>query len=314
MAVSSNSPGIAESPAGLDARPLRICGFGVAALMCSAIGSTEALAWATKYAPPTATCGDATQVSTDIQICGGPTGAPYGVELQWMPADAFLGVWPAFPTTTACRAWLKAKTPAGKFSLDPGECVTVSVGDSLVDQGGASLCNVPLQCGTNYIFRVRARGSDVVGQSKFTANLTCGTSPCSEEDSCTYTQGYWKTHGPDATGGNSNEWPINILNLGTPSYIDTQLQSILDKAPMGNGLVSLAHQLIAAKLNVANGADDTDVAATITAADALIGALSIPPVGGGFLAPSVTSSLNEALTDYNEGATGPGHCSDEPTP
>ena len=98
------------------------------------------------------------------------------------------------------------------------------------------------------------------------------------------------------------------------NYIDAQLQDILDKAPAGNGLLDSAHQLIAAKLNVANGADDTDVAATITAADALIGALVIPPVGGGFLAPSLTSSLNDALTDYNEGATAPGHCSDEPTP
>jgi hypothetical protein len=70
----------------------------------------------------------------------------------------------------------------------------------------------------------------------------------------------------------------------------------------------LAHQLIAAKLNVANGADDTAVAAGIAAADALIGGLVVPPVGSGSLASSATSALTETLTSYNEGLIGPGHC------
>ena len=91
-------------------------------------------------------------------------------------------------------------------------------------------------------------------------------------------------------------------------HTPTQLQSILREAHKGNGLVSLAHQLIAAKLNIANGADDSAIAATITAADALIGALVIPPVGTGSLSPSQTSTLNDTLTEYNEGAIGPGHC------
>jgi hypothetical protein len=91
-------------------------------------------------------------------------------------------------------------------------------------------------------------------------------------------------------------------------YSDLQLQAIFDAPAKGNGLIALAHQLIAAKLNVAKGADGTAVAATIVAADALIGGLVIPPVGSGYLAPSATSALTEALADYNEGATGPGHC------
>jgi hypothetical protein len=66
--------------------------------------------------------------------------------------------------------------------------------------------------------------------------------------------------------------------------------------------------LIAAKLNIANGSDGTTIASSIAAADALIGGLTIPPVGSGSLASSSTSSLIAALTSYNEGATGPGHC------
>ena len=74
-------------------------------------------------------------------------------------------------------------------------------------------------------------------------------------------------------------------------------------------MISLAHQLIAAKLNIANGADATAIQSSINAADALIGNLVIPPVGSGFLAQSATSTLVTALTNYNEGATDPGHCS-----
>jgi hypothetical protein len=126
---------------------------------------------------------------------------------------------------------------------------------------------------------------------------------------CTYTQGYWKTHGPVPTGNNTNTWPVASLVLGSVSYTDLQLQSIFNTPAAGNGLLVLAHQLIATKLNIANGTDPTAIAATVAAADALIAGLVVPPVGTGRLAASVTSSLTALLTSYNEGAIGPGHCS-----
>jgi hypothetical protein len=136
------------------------------------------------------------------------------------------------------------------------------------------------------------------------------TGETDHQGGCTYTQGFWKTHGPVPVGNNDNEWPVTSLSLGTTNYTDLQLLSILNTPPQGNGLISLAHQLIAAKLNVANGADDTDIASTIAAADALVDGLVIPPVGSGSLSPSVTSGLTDALDDYNSGNTGPGHCED----
>ena len=124
---------------------------------------------------------------------------------------------------------------------------------------------------------------------------------------CTFTQGYWKNHG--GTKKNiPNAWPVSSLTLGTVSYTQAQLIAILEAPPAGNGLISLAHQLIAAKLNVANGASPAPSA--IADADALIGGLVIPPVGSGFLAPATTSTLNDALTAFNEGTTGPGHCTE----
>jgi hypothetical protein len=117
---------------------------------------------------------------------------------------------------------------------------------------------------------------------------------------CTFTQGYWKNH--------LSDWPVDSLTLGSVSYSSAQLLSIFGEPVAGNGLISLAHQLIAAKLNVANGASDAAIASTIAAADALIDSLQVPPVGAGYLEPSTTSGLTTTLDNYNKGIIGPGHC------
>jgi len=119
---------------------------------------------------------------------------------------------------------------------------------------------------------------------------------------CVLTQGFWKNHEP---------WPAASLTLGTVTYSEAQLVTILSQPVKGNGLVSLAKQLIAAKLNQANGASvPAGVAAAIVQADALIGGLVAPPVGTGFLDPSATSALTTILDNYNNGLApgGPAHC------
>ncbi len=130
--------------------------------------------------------------------------------------------------------------------------------------------------------------------------MTLCFTPCS--GGCTLTQGYWKNH--------ENNWPVTVLTLGTITYTQEQLLAVLGQEATGNGLVTLAHQLIAAKLNIANGADPSAISATITAADALIDGNLVPPIGLGFLAPSLTSALTDTLAKYNEGTIGPGHCAE----
>lgn len=129
---------------------------------------------------------------------------------------------------------------------------------------------------------------------------------------CTYTQGFWKNHGPTgcASGNNENEWPVTSLKLGNTSYSDTELCSIFKTSTGGNGLISLSHQLIAAELNKANGTTVPAVVAdALEDAHALIGDLVVPPVGTGYLSPSVTSFLNSVLSAYNEGLIeGVVHC------
>jgi len=98
--------------------------------------------------------------------------------------------------------------------------------------------------------------------------------------------------------------------LGTVSYSESQLLQILNQPAQGNGLIILAHQPIAAKLNIAHGADPADAAQAIADADAMTGSLAIPPIGSGYLPPSQISDLTETVTEYNEGTIGSGHCDD----
>src|SRR5512142_1044636 len=96
---------------------------------------------------------------------------------------------------------------------------------------------------------------------------------------CTLTQGYWKNH-PGA-------WPVSSVQLGSVAYSKAEALQILGRSVNGNGLVSLAHQLIATKLNVASGSTNA-VATQIADADAMIGALVVPPIGNGSMATATT--------------------------
>jgi hypothetical protein len=124
--------------------------------------------------------------------------------------------------------------------------------------------------------------------------------PPPEDEGCTLTQGYWKNH-PDA-------WPVTSLTLGTITYTQAQLLEIFKTPVRGNGLIILAHQLIAAKLNIAAGASDDAVDDAIDDADALVGDQVIPPIGSGYARPQTTSSLANTLDSYNSGIIGPGSC------
>jgi hypothetical protein len=258
---------------------------------------------------PTVSCFSSTPSSITVQVQAGATGAPAGFSLQWIKTadlQANGGVWPE----GVCSGSFSGVPNCSNYNLTPFATITVEVGDVLFDGcGESSTCaDIPLDCDTQYSFRAFAHANSTYDRSAYSATTTCSTEPCVGDGGCTYTQGFWATHGPIPVGNNQNLWPVTSLTLGSVSYTDLQLLSIFNTPAQGNGLLTLAHQLIAAKLNIANGADSTDIAQAISDADALIGSLVVPPVGSGFLAPGATSTLVQALTDYNEGVTGPGHC------
>lgn len=257
----------------------------------------------------------ATPSTIDITVTAGPTGAPAGFSLQWMSLADFNangGIWPLYNDDDAnpnfCKASFSGNANGTRYNLGSNQSVTVTVGDVLFDNPGASsnCANVPLRCATVYVFRAFVHATSNMNKSDWSSLLQVSTQACSS--SCTYSQGFWKTHGPVPTGNNLDQWPVNSMTLGTVLYTDLQMQSIFDQPAQGNGLISLAHQLIAAKLNIANGADGSAVTQAINDADALIAGRVVPPVGAGILSSGSTSALVNTLTAYNEGAIGPGHC------
>src|SRR5262249_6514274 len=111
-----------------------------------------------------------------------------------------------------------------------------------------------------------------------TPTVTPTVTPTPTAIGCVLGHGYWKNH--------PAQWPVTQLQLGNITYNQKQLLSILTQPVRGNGLISLAFQEIAAKLNIANGAGASCIQQTLANADALIGDLAIPPVGNGFLRPT----------------------------
>jgi hypothetical protein len=116
---------------------------------------------------------------------------------------------------------------------------------------------------------------------------------------CTLTQGYWKQH--------PQNWPVDEITIGGVTYSKSQALEIFKTPTRGDATYILAVQLIAAKLNILNGADGSAVTSTISAADAW---LVSNPLGSHPTGPARQVGINLAgiLDNYNTGLIGPGHC------
>jgi hypothetical protein len=125
------------------------------------------------------------------------------------------------------------------------------------------------------------------------------------QENCTLTQGFWKNH--------EDAWPVEELLLGNVTYTKAEVLEILGTPPRGDATYILVHQLIAAKLNVAAGADPAAVETGLADADAW---LAEHPLGSKPRRGDRQAGLDLAtqLDDYNNGVVGPGHCDATPLP
>lgn len=149
--------------------------------------------------------------------------------------------------------------------------------------------------------------SRVFDSDSWTVNVDV---PCG--GGCTLTQGYWKTHSALGPAPYDDGW----LTIG-PSGQDTAFflsgktwYQVFWTPPAGNPYYNLAHQYMAAKLNILNGASSTSaVNAAIAGAESF------------FASKTPSSTLTRAqkqqvlawastLDQYNNGLIGPGHCSE----
>jgi hypothetical protein len=249
---------------------------------------------------PTVSVVDIGLFEVTMRVKAGPSGAPAGFGIEWMKKSDYVafGGWPTdygtnlvyciFNGTPTLNLW-----GASTFLLGPGQEALVQPGDLFDETGIETNYLDGLPPGTDFVFRAYAAGGPGGDMSAYSPTLLARTSGSPE---CT--QGFWKNH--------EDVWPPSCtpMLLGTVLYTKQQLLDIFNQPAVGNGLISLAHQLIAAKLNLCNGSLAAPIAATITAADAMIGGLVVPPVGSGFLNPAATDPLTEQLDKYNNGKLG----------
>lgn len=155
---------------------------------------------------------------------------------------------------------------------------------------------------------ITLNGSGAVDNIKF-----CVNKPPTTNRGCTRTQGYWKTH---SKYGPAKPYNTTWQKIGedTKFFLSdkTYYQVITTPPSGGNAYYILAHQYIAAQLNILAGAS-----APKEVTDALYQAKKLfnkyTPTAVAKLSKSHADrklfiSLAETLDKYNNGVIGPGHC------
>ncbi|WP_394540266.1 hypothetical protein PRJ39_06620 [Lysobacter enzymogenes] len=128
---------------------------------------------------------------------------------------------------------------------------------------------------------------------------------------CTYTLGYWKTHSKYGPAPYDTTWAKIGEDTLYFSSGQTWYNVFWTPPKGGNAYYILAHQYMAARLNVEAGVTTpSEVASAIAQASAwFTGRSSAAPKGP---ARDTAIALAGILGAYNEGTTGPGHCSTSP--
>jgi len=307
--------------------------------------------------PSIVCAGVQTATSVDVTFCAGTHGAMAGYSVQWMTCDAYDAFnanggddWPT-DETTFCKASLSGVPGCSSHKLGEGDCETISIGNLDDEECGVSISGsgCEIDCGECYIFRAFSHavpgGHPELGPpfnlSPFTGppRPRCSTGPCGGEgNNCS--QGFWKNH--------PNAWPTWSCDQGTPSgpstdcgtgymcfgsacYIKgtaattgggppvpgTGLLGNLGTPAGGDGDLILAHQLIAAELNIASGNGGTcynaAIAAALATGHAQIACYGGISVGSGSYKAACTSAAMIATADILDefNAQSPCHNCDE---
>lgn len=226
-------------------------------------------------------------------------------------------------TATATTTTVNIEDGTGTANVVFGAPTTVTddcvaVFDSLQGVLGASVCADQtfnytrtifadnLVCGDNTINNIASLATDDgltrTSNATVNVNVACVLG-------CTLTQGYWKTH---ASGKKFDTAWNNITGGPNATFYasgKTWLQ-VFNTPPAGNPYYQLAHQYMAAKLNVLNGATPTTaVSNALASAEALFAGLN-PNSGFTKAQKANMVSLAGTLGSFNQGITGPGHCSE----
>ncbi len=134
---------------------------------------------------------------------------------------------------------------------------------------------------------------------------------------CTLTLGYWKTHSLAGPAPYDATWALLPGGMGAYTIFFVSGQTwlgVFETAVAGNAYYNLAHQYMAARLNVLHGAGvPAAVNTAIASATTLFATYTPAQIGalnGGNALRQQFIALAGTLGSYNEGLTGAGHCGD----
>ena len=157
----------------------------------------------------------------------------------------------------------------------------------------------------SYVTQDDENDTDESGNDNWTVNILVD---CFQ--GCTLTQGYWKNHSREGKAPYDDGWQLlGVLEEDTLFFNSAKTWYELFQMPPkgGNAYIQLAHQYMAAKLNILNGASETAaVTSAIAGAEALFTAQG---VGDMTLTKPETSTARGhagALGTFTAGAIGPG--------
>ena len=211
-----------------------------------ATGTTAVSCTATDAAGNTSSCG----FNVTVADGAAPTiNCPMNVLVSNDPGQCGADVSFNVTANDACSATTVTCTPASGSFFAVG---TTGVSCVATDASGNQA-----MCGFNVI--VEDTEAPVI-TCPGDINITC-SSGGGGGGTCPLTQGYWKNH--------ASAWLLSSIELGSQTYTQAQALAILNRPVRGDASINLAHQLIAAKLNVANGAPNV-VATEIADADTLL--------------------------------------------
>jgi hypothetical protein len=151
---------------------------------------------------------------------------------------------------------------------------------------------------------IETNDSQTTESSSATVEIT-GDCP----EGCTLTQGYWKTHG---TGSKHYDEVWASVGGSDAIFLHGLTYAQVLKTPVaGNAWYQLAHQYIAATLNVNGGANSVALGTTLTDALTLLESHD-PVVAVSKSQKSAFTTLAGILASYNEGVLlgAPAHCSE----
>lgn len=269
---------------------------------------------------------DGTKVALD---CGGATSVPAKGTLQCTySASVNSGAAGKNTATSVVKFNTKERTAVATADYvfrvptnEIDECVVLS--DSLYPEIKGALCETKKE---EYTLQVGPFDTDTSVVNVATIVPNDSEDPKSDGATvkvtvpvagCTLTQGYWKTHSKQGPAPYDDTW-AKLASAENPVSLEEKTQffqsgqtwlQVFNTPPRGNQYYNLAQQYMAAKLNVLNGASTpTEVSEAITAAEAIFSRATVTTLNKADV--DSAKRLATLLDNYNNGLTGPGHCSE----